>query len=227
MEQTPYREVTSAEELRELLGPAMQRAATKDRTALHPLQRKWLDASPFCLIATSAPDGSCDVSPKGDPPGFTLVLDDHTIAIPDRPGNRRADGFHNVLGNPRVGLIYLIPGRADTLRINGHARLLCDAPFFDRMVVNGHRPKLALLVEIEQVFFHCPKAFMRSQLWRPESWTPDAVPSHPEISYALQSSGTTLEQLQRYYGPAYAERLYNEAAPGTDPPAASTDSPAK
>jgi PPOX class probable FMN-dependent enzyme len=215
----PYQEIKDAAELRELLGPVMARSAAKDRVALHPLQQQWLAASPFCLIATSAADGTCDVSPKGDPAGFTLVLDERTIAIPERPGNRRGDGYHNVLENPHVGLIYLIPGRNDTLRINGRARLLRDAPFFDRMVVNGHRPKLALLVEIEQIFFHCAKAFMRSELWKAEAWKPDAVPPHAEISFALQGEGTTLEELTRYYGAAYAERLYKEAAPGTDPPA--------
>ena len=99
-----------------------------------------------------------------------MVLDDTTIAIPERPGNRRADGFHNILTNPHVGLIYLVPGRGDTLRINGRARLVRDAPFFDDMVVKGHRPVLALVVEIEQVFYHCSKAFLRSKLWDPASW---------------------------------------------------------
>jgi uncharacterized protein len=210
MEQDAYQEVQSVEELRQLLGPMTARVAAKNRRTLHPLQKQWLEASPFCLLATSAADGTCDVSPKGDPAGFTLVLDERTIAIPERPGNRRGDGFQNVLSNPHVGLIYFIPGRPDTLRINGRARLLRAAPFFDRMVVAGHRPKLALLVEIEQAFFHCPKAFMRSQLWQPEAWKPDAVPSYAQISYTLDSSGRTLEQVENHYGPAYATRLYRE-----------------
>ena len=117
-------EITDADELRELLGDVAPRARDKERTALVDVDRDWLAASPFCLIATADARGTCDVSPKGDPPGFTIVLDDTTIAIPERPGNRRADGFHNILANPHVGLVYLIPGRGDTLRINGRARLV-------------------------------------------------------------------------------------------------------
>ena len=103
-------EITSHEELRELLGAPNARAATKERTRLHERDREWLAASPFCLMATAGADGSCDVSPKGDPAGFALVLDDTTIALPERPGNRRADGYRNILDNPHVGLIFLIPG---------------------------------------------------------------------------------------------------------------------
>ncbi|GLV86914.1 hypothetical protein Slala03_66030 [Streptomyces lavendulae subsp. lavendulae] len=117
-------EVTSADELGELLGEPTPGASVKVRSCLHEHDRQWLAASPLCVVATSGADGSCDASPKGDPAGFTLVLDDKTIAIPERPGNRRADGFRNILTNPHVGLLYLIPGRPDTLRINGRARLL-------------------------------------------------------------------------------------------------------
>lgn len=202
------REVTSETELRELLGVPAARVLSKERTALHELDREWLAASPFCLVATSGADGSCDVSPKGDPPGFTHVLDATTIAIPDRYGNRRADGFRNILANPHVGLIYLVPGRKETLRINGRARLIREAPFFDDMIVKGHRPDLALLVEIDQIFFHCMKAFMRSQLWEPQSWHPDALPSHARLVKSVQPTEETLAELERYYGPAYAKGLY-------------------
>jgi PPOX class probable FMN-dependent enzyme len=201
-------EVSSEAELRELLGEPSRRAATKERAALHRMDREWLAASPFCVIATSAADGSCDVSPKGDPPGFVHVLDDFTIAIPDRPGNHRADGFRNVLSNPHVGLAFVVPGRGDTLRINGRARLIREAPFFDDMIVKGHRPTLALLVEIEQIFFHCAKAFMRSQLWQPATWNPAMLPSVASITKSVQTTEQTLEELEQYYGPDYAARLY-------------------
>jgi PPOX class probable FMN-dependent enzyme len=181
---------------------------TKERTLLHERDREWLAASPFCLIATSGPDGTCDVSPKGDPPGFAHVIDDTTIAIPDRPGNRRVDGFRNILANPHVGLVFLVPGRGETLRINGRARLVREAPFFDGMIVKGNRPKLALVVEIEQIFFHCAKAFLRSSLWRPETWNPDVLPSHAHIVKSVQTTQETLEELERYYGPEYLTRLY-------------------
>lgn len=202
------REVSSEAELRELLGPPVPRAITKERFRLHVRDRQWLAASPFCLIATSDGSGNCDVSPKGDPPGFTHVLDDTTIAIPDRRGNRRADGFRNILANPHAGLIYLVPGRQETLRINGRARIVREAPFLDDMAVKGHRPALALLVEIEQIFFHCMKSFLRARLWEPGSWAPDALPSHAAIVKSVQPTEETLAELERYYGPEYATRLY-------------------
>jgi PPOX class probable FMN-dependent enzyme len=201
-------EVGTEAELRELVGPPTAHALHKTRPVLHALDRRWLARSPLCLIATSAPDGTCDVSPKGDPPGFTLVLDEATLAIPDRPGNRRVDGLRNVLANPHVGLLYLIPGRGDTLRINGRARVVRDAPFFDAMAVEGHRPRLALVVEIDEVFHHCAKAFLRSSAWRPESWEPETVPSRARIAKELERPEDSLEFLQEYYGPSYAERLY-------------------
>jgi uncharacterized protein len=205
-----YAEIGSIQELRDLLGVPMERAVTKERTRLHAVDREWLAASPFCVLATCDTDGNCDASPKGDPAGHLVhVLDDATVAIPERPGNRRADGYGNVLVNPHAGIISMIPGRSDTLRINGRARVLSDAPFFDEMVVRGHRPVLALLVEIDQIFFHCAKAFMRSQLWQPESWHPGALPSAAALAKSVQDTPETLAELEAYYAPAnYARRLY-------------------
>ncbi len=202
-------EVTSEAELRDLLGTPLERTVKKERQSLHPHNRAWIARSPFCLIATAGPDGTCDVSPKGDPPGFVLVLDDTTLAIPERPGNRRADGFQNILRNPHVGLLFLVPGREETLRVNGRARLVREAPFFDQMVVRGHRPTLALVVDIEQVFFHCPKAFKRSALWHAETWIdPALLPSMACIVKDTVDTPETLEELERYYGPEYEKRLY-------------------
>ena len=204
--------VTTEAELRELVGEPGERSVTKERRPLHARDREWLAASPFCLIATAGAGGTCDVSPKGDPPGFTHVLDDATIAIPDRPGNRRVDGFRNVLANPHIGLIYLVPGREETLRINGRARLVRRAPFFDDLVVRGHRPDLALVVEIEQIFFHCAKAFKRAALWRHGTWPdPAALPSIARITVDVQPTRETFEELERYYGPSYDERLYRRS----------------
>ena len=205
-----FKAVETADELREILGPVSERARTKARPELHEMDRHWLAASPFCLMATSDAEGSCDLSPKGDPPGFTFVLDSRTIAIPERPGNRRADSFHNILQNGHVGLLYFIPGRGDTLRINGRASLLRDAPFFDQLVVNGHRPALALLVQIEEVFFHCSKAFLRSGLWESESWNPVSVPSRPCIAKVVENKDATMEELEVYYGEQYRKGLYAE-----------------
>ncbi|MEU7179241.1 MULTISPECIES: pyridoxamine 5'-phosphate oxidase family protein [Streptomyces] len=205
---TGIAEITSEAELRELIGEPSAHAAHKTRRRLHDMDRQWLAHSPFCLMATSDAEGRCDVSPKGDPAGFTHVLDDTTLVIPDRPGNRRLDGFMNVLGNPHVGLSYLLPGRGDTLRINGRARLLRDAPFFDELIVKGNRPRLALLVEVEEVYYHCSKAFLRSELWQPETWEPDALPSRARIVKHVEAQDVPLEALEEHYGPQYGERLY-------------------
>lgn len=200
--------ITTEAALREVLGNPIPRVRDKVRTELDPLDIEWLAHSPFCLVATSSADGRCDVSPKGDPDGFALVLDERTVVIPERPGNRRGDGFVNVLSNPHVGLLFLIPGRTDTLRVNGRARIVADAPWFDRMIVDGHRPLLGLVVSVEEVFYHCQKAFLRSKLWQPESWTPDAVASRATISQAIERPDTPIDELERYYGEAYAQGLY-------------------
>src|ERR1700733_2155085 len=186
------------------------RAVTKERTRLHAMDREWLASSPFCVIATSDAHGNCDASPKGDPAGHLVyVLDDATVAVPERAGNRRGDGYGNVLSNPHAGIISIIPGRNETLRINGRARLLRDAPFFGDMAVRGSRPIMALVIDIEQIFFHCAKAFMRSQLWRPETWQPDTLPSHAALVKAVQDTPETLEELQDYYAPEnYSKLLY-------------------
>lgn len=206
----PWTEIADDAALTELLGEPTAAAANKERSALSDVDRDWLASSPFCMLATADADGRCDVSPKGDPAGRLVhVIDDLTVAIAERPGNRRADGYRNILANPQVGLNFLIPGRGDTLRINGRARLVSDAPFFDAMVVKGHRPLLAVVVEIETVFFHCAKAFLRSQLWRPETWDPEAiVPRRAVLAQRMERPGDSIEELDAYYGPSYEERLY-------------------
>ncbi len=200
--------VTSADELEQLIGRPEPRAAEKVRTALHELDRLWLAASPLVFIATSDDRGDLDVSPKGDPAGFAHVLDDSTLAIPERPGNRRADGFHNVLANPHVGLIFVIPGRGDTLRVNGRASVVRDAPFLDGMLVRGHRPTLALLVDIDEVFYHCSKAFLRSKAWDAATWDAEAAPRRAVIAQGLERPDDSIEVLDEYYGPSYGDRIY-------------------
>ena len=203
-------QITSPEQLRALLGDVMPRAATKERPRLHERDREWIANSPFVVICTSDVDGNCDASPKGDPPGFVKVIDDTTLAIPERPGNRRGDGYFNILSNPHVSLLFLIPGRTDTLRVNGRARLVSDAPYFDDMIVKGHRPILAIELAIDTIFHHCSKAFLRSQLWQPQTWRPDALPSTACILKDVQPHVTeTLAELEEYYLPAnYEPKLY-------------------
>lgn len=179
-------EVESVADLRGILGHPNDYVIAKERTRLAEMDRRFLAASPFCLVGTSDAEGNCDVSPKGDAAGFTVVLDDRTIAIPERPGNKRADSFQNILSNPHVGLIYLLPGRGETLRVHGRARLIKKAPFFEDMIVNGRRPKFAVLVDIDGVYYHCARAFTRSKLWVPGSWTPKAVPPGARLFETVQ-----------------------------------------
>jgi PPOX class probable FMN-dependent enzyme len=192
------REVTTIEDLRAIVGHPLAPAANKVKSSLSDAQRDWLSHSPLGFIATTDAEGRVDVSPKGDPPGFVHVIDDTTIAIPERPGNRRVDGFLNVLQRPRVGTVFLIPGRGDTLRINGTARIMADAPYFETMAVGGKRPILAMEIAVDEVFFHCPKAFLRSDAWKPDTWNPTAVPSVAQLAKAIKPDMTDAE-LDDYY----------------------------
>jgi PPOX class probable FMN-dependent enzyme len=203
--------IDDLEALTEVIGEPLPRTRDKARPALLQVDRDWLAASPFCIVATTGADGTCDASPKGDPAGQLVhVLDDRTIAIAERPGNRRADGYRNILGNPHVGMIFVIPGRGDTLRINGRARLVRDAPFFDEMIVKGHRPLLAVVVEIDEVFHHCSKAFLRSGLWDAATWDPEGrVPRRAVIAQLCERPDDALEELDAYYDEAdYSRGLY-------------------
>ncbi|MEU1282496.1 MSMEG_1061 family FMN-dependent PPOX-type flavoprotein [Streptomyces sp. NPDC005805] len=162
-----FTELRSGAELRALLGEPHPIVIDKVHDRLTDDDTGILARAPFCLLATADARGACDVSPRGDAPGFTRVLDAGTLALPDRPGNRRGDSLHNILENPHAGLLYLVPGSRDVLRINGRARILTDAPFFDAMTVAGRRPALALLVEIEEIYRHCSQSLTRSGLWDP------------------------------------------------------------
>ncbi|MGI5128742.1 pyridoxamine 5'-phosphate oxidase family protein [Pseudonocardia sp. CA-107938] len=204
-------QITTIEELEALIGRPAPPSADKVRTSLDAIDVEWIAATPLIMLATSDADGRCDVSPKGDPAGFVRVLDPHTIAMPERPGNRRVDGYRNIVVNPHAGLIFLIPGRDDTLRINGRARIVTDGPYFDDMVVKGHRPRLALELQVEEVFYHCAKAFLRSRTWKPETWDTGRVPSRARISHALERKDQPLAEVEAHYGPAYAEKIYQES----------------
>jgi uncharacterized protein len=206
MMETMRREVTNVEELRAIVGYPNAAVANKVRTRLSDAHQDWLGHSPLGFVATTDADGRVDVSPKGDPPGFVHVIDDVTIAIPERPGNKRVDGHLNVLQCPRVGTVFLIPGRGDTLRINGTARIMADAPYFDDMAVDGKRPILALEIDVDEVFFHCAKAFLRSDTWKPDTWNPTAVPSMAQLAKAIKPEMSD-EQLNEYYSEANLRRI--------------------
>ncbi len=206
-------QIRNEAELRGILGHPLQRALDKERDRLAPQHVAWLRASPFCVLSTSAADGTCDASPKGDPAGSLVhVIDEHRIALAERPGNRRADGWANILSNPHVSLLFIVPGRGDTLRIAGRARLLRTddggPDYVDALVVRGKRPVMVCEVEVDQVFFHCAKAFLRSQLWEPESWHPEALPSRAVIAHEMERPEDSVEELEAYYGDQYAKNLY-------------------
>jgi PPOX class probable FMN-dependent enzyme len=203
-------EITTEAELRAFLGEPADLVKAKVSDRLNELTRQFVDISPFVLLATSGADGSCDVSPRGDPAGFVHVADERTLLIPERPGNRLADSLRNVIANPRVGLLFLVPGVGETLRINGRARIVTDEALLEPLAVEGKMPRVALLVEIEEVFTHCPKAFIRSELWNPERHRSAAdLPSpgaiHRSLDPAFDAETYDTERAERY---ARREGLY-------------------
>lgn len=208
MDRVSATEVTTVDELRTIVGQPHPAVANKVAPRLADVHQLWIANSPLCFVATTDADGRVDVSPKGDPPGFVHIIDDTTIAIPERPGNKRVDGYLNVLQNPQVGTIFVIPGRGDTVRVNGRARIISDANYFDILAVKGKRPILALEIDVEEVFFHCSKAFLRSDAWKPETWTPDSVPSTAKLAKSFKAE-ETLEELEAYYSEEnYRKQLY-------------------
>ena len=164
------RSSSSDEELRAVVGEPPSHSVAKVVTAIDRIARTFIENAPFAFVASVGEDGRLDVSPRGDPAGFVKVLDEHTLAVPDRPGNRRLDTFHNVLRNPNVGIIFLIPGVTHTLRVSGKAIIVRDDFLRDTMKMNGKAPDHVLVVGVERVFGHCPKCMIRSGLWRPDTW---------------------------------------------------------
>ncbi|MCH7642535.1 MAG: pyridoxamine 5'-phosphate oxidase family protein [Chloroflexi bacterium] len=188
--------ITSEDELREQLGWPSERAREKTITALDQHCRDIIAASPFALIGTTNADGSVDVSPKGDPAGFVRVLDDNTLVIPDRPGNRRFDGLANIISNPGIGMIFIVPGMRETLRVNGTATIVRDPELLESLAIDGKLPWLAIVVDVKEAFLHCPKAFLRSKLWDATTWPDrDSLPSMACIlnDHALGGRGNVKE----------------------------------
>lgn len=183
--------IEGEEDLRGLYPPVSPLAQKKCIPALDRHCIRFISLSPFLCIGTAGADGKADVSPRGDPPGFVRVLDENTIAIPDRPGNNRLDTFSNVLQNPNVGIIFMIPGIDETLRVNGLARLTTDPGLLSRMAVDGKSPRSAMLVEVKEAFLHCAKAFRRSKLWGEEYRQPrNVLPSLGKMVLDQVAPGT-------------------------------------
>jgi PPOX class probable FMN-dependent enzyme len=193
--------VASEQELRELVGAPGEIAIAKQIPALDEHCRTLIAHSPYVLLSTSDASGRCDVSPKGDAPGFVRVIDDVHLVIPDRPGNKRVDGMRNILANPHVGLLFLVPSRHETLRVNGRACILRDEPLLQSMAVDGRCPQLGIGVSVQEVFIHCGKASFRSHLWDPAHW-PDvseiASPGCMLLEHA-RPAGMTVEAMDRRF----------------------------
>jgi uncharacterized protein len=162
-------DITSEEQLRAIIGNPNDLVLSKIADRLNPLTSAYIERSPFICIATSNSDGDCDVSPRGDPPGFVRILDDQTLLIPERPGNKIADTLRNILHNPRIGILFIVPGVGETFRVNGHATLIDDADLLAESAIEGKVPKLGIKVLIHEAYTQCPKAFIRSDLWNPEN----------------------------------------------------------
>ncbi|MCO6391248.1 pyridoxamine 5'-phosphate oxidase family protein [Aliihoeflea aestuarii] len=201
--------ITTGEDLRRHYRQASETALRKELLALDGHARGFLERSPFVLIGSSDRNGNADVTPKGDRPGFVAVLDDTRIAIPDRPGNNRLDTWENLIVNPAVGLLFLIPGMNETLRINGIGRITVDAALRERLAVDGKLPVSVLVVDIRAVYMHCAKAFMRSQLWAPQTWPArDSLPTLGQILRDQLAMEETADAVDRRLADAYAKAMW-------------------
>jgi PPOX class probable FMN-dependent enzyme len=184
MTATIRRTIATNDELRAIIGtpPPDSLVFKKQLPALDVHCRAFIQKSPFALLATANAEGRCDVTPRGDGPGFVLILDDSTLVIPDRPGNRRIDSMLNIIENPHAGLLFLVPGVDETLRVNGRAWITDEPELLERMAVRGKAPLVGIVLEIEEVFFHCARAFRRARLWEPATWIERAeLPSFGRI----------------------------------------------
>ncbi len=199
----------SLEELRALYGEPSTRALRKEIGYLDELCRRLVAASPMVFVASCSAEGRCDVTPRGGPPGFATVLGDRHVALPDATGNRRLDTLLNVVATGRAGLIFVIPGRDTTLRVNGRAGVSADPDLLARLTPVGKLPRTALVVEAEEVYAHCPKAFVRAALWDPATW-PDAstLPSAAEVTLAhTRDPALTLDDVERQQRESLLYRL--------------------
>jgi hypothetical protein len=201
--------LTGEHELRAIYGEPMQRALKKDVARLDDMCRRLIAASPMVLVASCSADGRCDVTPRGGPPGFVTVLDERRLAIPDATGNRRLDTLTNVVATGRAGLIFLIPGRDTTLRVNGPACVSADTALLAELNAVGKPPSTAIVIEAEEAYAHCPKAFVRAKLWDPATWpAAEGLPSPAEVSHAhARDPGLTVEEVERQQRESLLYRL--------------------
>jgi uncharacterized protein len=199
--------ISTERHLREILGSPSDLIVAKVADRLNGLTRQFVERSPFVCVATCRPDGGLDISPRGDPAGFVRILDDRSLLIPERPGNRLADTLTNLMADPRIALLFLIPGVGDTFRVNGRATVVDDPELLAPSVVEGRTPKLGVLVSIEEAFTHCPKAFIRSDLWNPERHVDASeLPTSGAIMRAVADADLDAETYDRERDARYARR---------------------
>jgi len=199
--------ITNETELREVVGEPQQLVVDKISDRLNHLTRQFIERAPFVCVATACPDGGLDVSPRGDPAGFVRVLDERTLLMPDRPGNKLADTLTNLLEDPRIALLFLIPGVGDTFRVNGRAVIVDDEELLAPSTVEGKAPKLGILVTIEEAYTQCPKALLRSDLWNPEKHIDRGeLPSSGEIMRSIADPELDPEEYERGRAERYARR---------------------
>ncbi len=201
--------ITTRERLRELHGKPGPASSNKVIDHIDDICRRFIAACPFVMVATRGADGRLDLSPKGDPAGFVAILDEKTLAIPDRLGNNRLDTFENLLAYPEIGLLFIIPGNNDTLRVSGRGRMVRDDGLQSRLAVNGKAPNLVLVVSVEEAFMHCPKCMVRGKIWKPEAW-PDRsdVPTLAEGFVAHAALARSVADMQAIIDNDGATRLY-------------------
>lgn len=205
---TPNNEVTTIEELREMIGFPRQLIAGKETPYLTPLLAEFISQSPYFMLATAADDGTCDVSPRGDPAGAVLVFNEYTIVLADRPGNKRIDSLENIIKNPHVGLLFIIPGTDEVLRVNGKVTLTRDPELLAQLAQRGKEPQLAMVVHVEGAYTHCARSILRSKIWDPETWPDtDTIPTLQEM-LAEQLHLPEPDQSQGKRTEEYRTRLY-------------------
>ena len=201
--------IATHERLRQIVSHPTQAIADKVIDHIDDICRRFIGASPFVVIATKGGDGLIDVSPKGDPAGFVTVLDDKTLAIPDRPGNKRVDTFENILVNPDIGMIFLIPGYGYTLRVSGTASIVRDGALQSRLAVDGKQPDLVLIVTVQQAFMHCAKCIARSKVWQPDAWpNKQNVPSLAEAMVAHAKLSRSVSDMQSRIDIDFETQMY-------------------
>jgi PPOX class probable FMN-dependent enzyme len=194
-------------QLRSLIGEPAQLTCAKISDRLNALTRLFIERSPFICIATSDLAGNCDLSPRGDPKGFVRILDERTLLVPERPGNRIADSLRNILANPHIGVLFFVPGVTDTFRVNGRATLITDEELLAPSAVDGRVPRLGVIIDIEEAYTQCSKAFLRSRFWDPELYVdPSAMPTGGQIHRAIQGEQFDAEQYDKERTERYIRR---------------------